>query len=163
MRPISSVVERARTPGGRKALRYSLVSVVSVAVSQVALFLFFGVGHWTAKSANVAAFCCGGIPSYYLNRRWTWGKSGRSHLWREIVPFWGLAFIGLAFSTFAVDFAETWADDVASSRLVQALVINGASFVAFGVLWAGKFFLFNKVIFVQDEDLRAALADEVVA
>lgn len=144
-------------------MRYSLVSVVSVAVSQVALFLFFGVAHWTARSANIAAFCAGGIPSYYLNRRWTWGKSGRSHLWREVVPFWGLALIGLAFSTLAVDFAETWADDVANSRLVQALVINGASFFAFGVLWVGKFFLFNKVIFVQDEDLRAALADEVVA
>ena len=163
MRPLSAVAERVRTPSGRKALRYSLVSVVSVAVSQTALFLFFGVGHWTAKSANIAACCIGGIPSYYLNRRWAWGKSGRSHFWREVVPFWGLAFIGLAFSTFAVDFAETWAHDVADARLVQALIVNGASFFAFGVLWIGKFFLFNKVIFVSDPELQAVLADEVVA
>jgi putative flippase GtrA len=163
VRPISAVVDRVRTPGGRKALRYSLVSVVSVVVSQTALFLFFAVGHWTAKSANIAAVCIGGIPSYYLNRRWAWGKSGRSHFWREIVPFWSLAFIGLAFSTLAVDFAETWAHDLADARLVQALIVNSASFFAFGVLWIGKFFLFNKVIFVSDPEVEAVLADEVVA
>lgn len=163
VRPFSSVVERVRTPGGRKALRYSLVSVVSVAVSQTSLFLFFAVGHWTAKSANIAACSIGGIPSYYLNRRWAWGKKGRSHFWKEIVPFWTLAFVGLAFSTLAVDVTESWAHDVADSRLVQGLMVNAASFGAFGVLWVAKFFLFNKVIFVQDDDLRELLADEVVA
>lgn len=163
MRPLSSVVERVRTPGGRKALRYSLVSVVSVAVSQTALFLFFAVGHWSAKSANIAAFCIGGIPSYYLNRRWAWGKTGRSHLLKEIIPFWALAFVGLALSTLAVDLVEDWAHDAAQSRLVQGMIVNAASFGAFGLLWVGKFFLFNKVIFVQDDDLREMLADEVVA
>ena len=163
VRPLSSVAERVRTPGGRKALRYSLVSVVSVAVSQTSLFLFFAVGHWTARSANIAACCIGGIPSYYLNRRWAWGKTGRSHFWKEIVPFWALAFLGLAFSTLAVGLAETWAHDAADSRLLQGMIVNAASFAAFGVLWVAKFFLFNKVIFVQDEDLREMLADEVVA
>ena len=163
MRPISSVVDRVRTPTGRKALKYSLVSVVSVAVSQTALFLLYAVGHWTAKSANIGAFFVGGIPSYYLNRRWAWGKTGRSHLWREVVPFWGLALIGLALSTWAVDAVESWAQRLADERLLQALVLNGASFGAFGLLWVAKFFIFNKVIFVQDDDLRAALADEVVA
>ncbi|MBW3669248.1 MAG: GtrA family protein [Actinobacteria bacterium] len=163
MRPFSSLVERVRTPGGRKALRYSLVSVVSVAVSQTSLFLFFAVGHWTAKSANIAACSIGGIPSYYLNRRWAWGKKGRSHFWKEIVPFWTLAFIGLALSTLAVDVAESWAHEIADSRLLQGMIVNAASFGAFGVLWVAKFFLFNKVIFVQDDDLRELLAEEVVA
>jgi putative flippase GtrA len=159
----AALAERVRTPTGRKALRYTLVSVISVAVSQVALFALFGLAHWTARSANYGAFVAGGIPSYILNRRWTWGKSGRSHLLREVLPYWGLAFLGLVMSTFAVEFAEDWANDFSDTRLVQALIVNGSSIAAFGVLWVGKFFLFNKVIFVSDEDLRAALADEVVA
>ena len=163
MGPLSSVVDRVRTPTGRKALKYSLVSVISVGVSQTALFALYAFAHWTARSANIAAFFVGGIPSYYLNRRWAWGKSGRSHLMKEVLPFWGLAFIGLALSTLAVDAAESWANRLADQRLLQGLVLNGVSFGAFGVLWVVKFFLFNKVIFVQDDDLRAALADEVVA
>lgn len=163
MGPLSSVAERVRTTTGRKALKYSLVSVISVAVSQTALFLLYGAAHWTARSANIGAFFIGGIPSYYLNRRWTWGKTGRSHMLREVVPFWGLALVGLALSTWAVAAVESWAQQLADQRLLQALVLNGASFTAFGLLWIAKFFIFNKVIFVQDEDLRAALADEVVA
>jgi putative flippase GtrA len=159
----TAIADRARTPTGRKALRYTLVSVVSVGVSQVALFALFGLAEWTARSANYGAFVAGGIPSYILNRRWTWGKTGRSHIMREVVPYWGLALLGLVLSTFAVSFAEDWAHDVTDTRLVQALIVNGSSIAAFGLLWVGKFFLFNKVIFVSDEDLRAALADEVVA
>lgn len=139
------------------------VSVITVAVSQIALFVLYAGLHWTARSANVLACVAGGIPSYYLNRSWTWGKSGRSHLLKEVLPFWAIAFLGLVFSTWTADVAEGRAVDVTSSRLGQALIINGAVIASFGVLWVAKFFLFNKVLFVQDEDLRAALADEIVA
>ena len=159
----SSLRDRARTPGGQKALKYMAVSVVTVAVSQIALFSLYAGFHWTAKSANVMACLVGGIPSYYLNRSWTWGKRGRSHLVKELLPFWVLAFLGLAFSTWAADFAESWARDNIDGRLGQAVVINAAVFTAFGVLWVVKFVIFNKVLFVQDEDLRTALADEIVA
>lgn len=140
-----------------------LVSVVTVVVSQISLFTLYAGFHWTARSANVLACIIGGIPSYYLNRRWTWGKRGPSHLLKEILPFWGLAFMSLVFSTWTADFAEKRAHDFTDSRFAQAMIINAAVIGAFGVLWVAKFIIFNKVLFVQDEDLRAALADEIVA
>jgi putative flippase GtrA len=160
---ISGLRERITSPEGKKAIKYTAVSVISVAVSQVALLIFFGFLKWTARSSNVAATSIGAVPSYYLNRTWAWGKRGRSHLWKEIVPFWVLAFIGLALSTWAVDFAESWALTHHLHHLAKLAVVMGSALAAFGVLWIVKFVLFNKVIFVQDEDLQAALADEVVA
>lgn len=165
---LSALAARARTPMGRKAVRYSVVSAVSVAVSQVALFALFAGFHWTARSANVAACVVGGVPSYSLNRRWAWGRRGRSHLLREILPFWVIAFVGLVFSTWAADFAESHAVEITSSRLAQGLVVNAAAFGAFGILWVSKFMLFNKVLFVPrvgegDDDVRAGMAGEVVA
>jgi hypothetical protein len=74
-----------------------------------------------------------------------------------------LAFIGLAFSTWSADFADTWAAGHHFHHSVHTLIVMGAALGAFGVLWIVKFVLFNKVIFVGDEDLQAALADEVVA
>ena len=94
---------------GRTVLRYSLVSLVSVAVSQSALVVAFGLLHWTARPANVAACAVATVPSYYLNRGWTWGRRGRSRVWKEVVPFWALAFLGLAFSTWAADLGQTLA------------------------------------------------------
>ncbi len=160
---IAGLRDRAGTPGGQKALKYMAVSVVTVAVSQVALFVLFVVMEWTARSANVMACVLGGIPSYYLNRRWTWGKTGPSRLLKEVLPFWAIAFVGLVFSTWTADVAESKALGLTDSRLGQALIINSAVILAFGVLWAVKFVVFNKVLFVEDEDLRAALTDEIIA
>ena len=161
---LTDLRDRARTPGGQKAIRYSLVSAISVAVNQVALFFLYTGLHWTARSAAIAASALGGAPSYYLNRRWTWGRKGRSHLVKEVLPFWVIAFAGLAFSTWAASFGDSVARDVASSRFVRGAIVNFSALAAFGILWVAKFVFFNKVLFAtKDEDLRAALADEVVA
>ena len=36
------------------------------------------------------------FPSYWLNRNWVWGKRGRSHSVKEIVPFWIMSALGIA-------------------------------------------------------------------
>ena len=143
----SSLLERARTPGGRKLVRYSLVSVVSVVVSQVILFL--AQFHWSARTSNIIAVCLSAVPSYQLNRAWAWGKTGRSHLMKEIVPFWGMALLGLILSTWSADWAESHAASFTSSHLGQKLVVNLAALAAFGVLWIAKFVILNRVLFAH--------------
>ena len=69
----------------------------------------FGMLHWTARAANVVACAVATVPSYYLNRCWAWGRRGRSHLWKEVVPFWVIAFAGLALSTWAADLGSALA------------------------------------------------------
>jgi putative flippase GtrA len=142
-----SVLASARTPAGRKMVRYSLVSVVSVIVSQVVLFA--AQSFWSARTSNIVAVCVSAIPSYYLNRAWAWGKTGKSHLMKEIVPFWSLALLGLIFSTWAADFAETNAHQLTDSSLGVKLIVNAAALGAFGVLWVAKFFIFNKLMFAH--------------
>ena len=143
----SSLLERARTPGGRKLVRYSLVSVVSVVVSQVILFV--AQFHYSARTSNIIAVCLSAVPSYQLNRAWAWGKTGRSHLMKEIVPFWGMAFLGLILSTWSADFAESHAPSITTSDLGQMLIVNAAALAAFGVLWVGKFVILNRVLFAH--------------
>lgn len=142
-----SLMDRSRTPAGQKMVRYSLVSVVSVLVSQVVLFMAQAL--WSARTSNIVAVCVSAVPSYYLNRAWAWGKTGKSHLMKEILPFWSLALLGLVFSTWAADFAESTAPSITSSELMARLVVNGAALAAFGVLWVGKFFVFNRVLFAH--------------
>lgn len=161
-RTISSLRARAATPTGKKAIRYSLVSVISVGVSQTAFVIVFGLLGWSAKNSAMFSTAIGGIPSYYLNRHWAWGKKGRSHLWREIVPFWVLAFISLAFSAWASDTAEHYVHDHGIDGLAKTAIVTGAYFGSFAVLWLGKFMIFNKILFTNDEDLNTALANEVV-
>jgi putative flippase GtrA len=135
-----------------------MVSIISVVIGQVLLALAFGVIGWSAAWSNLFAVGVSAIPSYYLNRAWAWGKRGRSHFMKEVVPFWAMAFLGLALSTYFVDVAEGHALSYSDSRLVQTVIINGAALAAFGVLWVAKFVILNKLMFVHhEEDLPPAL------
>ncbi len=131
-------------------IRYSLVSVVSVIVSQIVLFI--AQSFWSARTSNIVAVCLSAVPSYYLNRAWAWGKTGKSHLMKEILPFWTLALLGLVFSTWAAGYAESNAQQVTSSDLVARLIVNGAALAAFGILWVGKFFIFNRLMFAHQPE-----------
>jgi putative flippase GtrA len=143
------VKDLARSPDGRKMIKFTFVSVISVTVSQIVLGILLIGFDWTARSANILACSVATIPSYYLNRNWVWRKAGRSHLMKEVAPFWSLAFLGLAFSTWSADFAHSWSADVTSSKTGQDLIVMAAALGAFGVLWIAKFILFNKIIFVH--------------
>jgi putative flippase GtrA len=133
--------------GARKIVRYSLVSLISIAISQSVLMVAFGMLHWTASLSNIVACAVATVPSYYLNRTWTWGRRGTSQLWREVVPFWALAFLGLAFSTWAADFGSALARQAAVSHETATTIVMASALLAFGVLWIGKFAIFNVMLF----------------
>jgi len=100
-----------------------------------------------------------------MNRRWAWGKTGKSHMMKEVVPFWGLALVGWAFSTFAVWSMGRYAKDHHFSHGDKTLSILFVYFAAFGVLWVAKFMIFNSLMFVHThhdhrdhhDDARAAV------
>jgi putative flippase GtrA len=136
------------TPGFRKLWRYVATSAISVVVSLVALYVFYRVVKiGSAGLANVIATAIATVPSYYLNRSWAWGKSGRSDLWREVVPFWLIAFVGLVLSTLAVDLASHEAHRLSHAHEVQTALVEAANLLTYAVLWVGKFLLFNRVLF----------------
>ena len=138
-------MELARSPTGQKFVKYSLVSVISVAVNLVLLVLAFGVIGWSAAPANLFAVGISAIPSYYLNRAWAWGKRGRSHLFKEVIPFWALAFLGLVVSTIAVHIVGNNIKQY--HHAVQTLIVAATNIAAFGLLWVAKFIIFNELMF----------------
>lgn len=135
---------------GRKGVRYAAVSAVSISITEAVLAFTFGGLGWEARLANLVAFVSGGIPAYVLNRRWTWRKTGRSHLAREVLPFWALAFLGLGLSTLAVGVADDAAADLTDSRRLQTVFVVAASLAAFGTVWVAKFFAFDRLLFGED-------------
>ncbi len=130
-------------------VRYTLVSIISVFVSLVVLFVTFYFFHWSARTANIVAVGVSAIPSYMLNRAWAWGKTGRSHMLKEVVPFWAMAFLGLVLSTWAAVFTRANAHYITTSRLGVTLLVMVSNILSFGVLWFGKFMILNKVLFVH--------------
>jgi putative flippase GtrA len=149
---MSSLIGRVgswhRSPHFKRVLKFGTVSVISTVIAQTVLLLTFDVGHVaSAMVCNVIATAVSTFPAYYLNRTWTWGKRGKSHLWREVAPFWILAFIGLVFSTLLVGLAAHNADRVSNSQEVKDLFVHGANFFAYGLIWVARYCIFNKYLF----------------
>ncbi len=141
-------------------VRYTLVSVISVIVSLMVLFVTLYFFHWSARTANIVAVGVSAIPSYYLNRAWAWGKTGKSHLLKEVAPFWAMAFLGLLVSTWAAVFTKTNAHYITDSRLGVTLLVMLSNIASFGVLWFGKFVVLNKVLFAHRPSPAPAAADD---
>jgi putative flippase GtrA len=151
-------------PSSVKLIKYASVSVISTVVSQVTLLLVFGVFHWlSAVPANIVANVLATIPSYTLNRRWVWGKGGKSHFWREVMPFWVLSFVGLAFSSVAVWLAGDFARHHGLSHPATALLVNAANLMSFAILWIVKFVIYNKLFHIDPIEYEEHHAEKVAA
>ena len=151
-------------PSSVKLIKYAGVSVISTIVSQVTLLLVFGVFHVMSEvPANIVANVLATVPSYALNRRWVWGKSGKSHFWREVAPFWILSFVGLAFSSLAVWIAGDLARSHGLSHGATALLVNLANLLSFAILWIVKFVIYNKLFHVDPIEYEEHHSEKVAA
>lgn len=153
----SDLLELARSPAGKKMVRYSATSVFCVILSSGILAILVGLLRWNAFWADIVACAITTVPSYVLNRRWAWGMAGTGHLWREVVPFWVMAFIGLAFSLWASTTAQSYANHHHLARLPRTAIIDGAFIGAFGVLWIGKFLIINRLLFSAADQPSSAV------
>lgn len=123
--------------------------MVALAVSVVFLHLFVGVLRMPSVLGSTLSTAIAAIPNYYMNRLWAWGKTGKSHLIKEVLPFWGLAFLGWALSTLAVFEMDRVASHHHFTHPQKTIAVEIVYVAAFGVLWVGKFIIFNKLMFVH--------------
>ncbi|MCX7619523.1 MAG: GtrA family protein [Acidimicrobiales bacterium] len=119
--------------------KYVLVSIVNVLFGGGLLVLF--QSHIPPVDANILSVALSSLPAYYMNRMWVWGKRGKSHWKKEVLPFWFFVVAGLVLSTVAIAFAE----DHTKNRYL----ILGTQLSAFGLLWVLRFFLLDKLFHIE--------------
>ncbi len=146
------------TREGRKIFRYSMVSVISTAVSLSVLAIVYGfIFKHSEVQDTVFANVVATFPSYWLNRSWAWGKSGRSHLTKEVIPFWAMSTFGIAFSIVGATVAKNIGHHLHGphAHLEQTVLVVAANLISFGIFWIAKLMLFNRLFHVP------SLAEEI--
>ena len=138
-RPSNGVVRYVLGLIRTKGLRYVMVSVVNVLVGGGLLVV---LQHWLRPTfANIVGVAISAVPAYYMNRAWVWGKRGKSHWKKEVLPFWFFTGAGLVLSTLAISFAD--------EHTTNKLVILFVQLCAFGVLWVIRFFVLDRLFHVE--------------
>jgi putative flippase GtrA len=135
----STLLDRATGGRGTKAIRYSMVSVVSVGIHQVVLIVGHAFVGMSGIAANVLAASVASVPAFMLNKRWVWNRLDRTSFHRQVLPFWGFTIAGLLLSTAFVAIAD--------SLTTSTLVVSAASIAGFGVLWVAKFLFLDEIMF----------------
>ena len=134
------------TPEGRKLVRYGLVSVVSALFTFTVLTFVYGVLQlWTEVPSVVFSNILATFFNYYLNRRWVWGKAGRSNLLKEVIPFWILSISGMVLALFTASLARQFSDSQHLGHWARTIVVVGANTCAFGIIWGVKFLILNRI------------------
>ncbi len=143
----------------RQLIRYAAVSGISTGVSQAILAALVATRATSAVWANIIATMVGTVPSFELNRRWVWGRTGRRSMASEVVPFAVISASGLALSTLAVAIASRWTEAANLGTTARTLTIELASLTAFGLVWIAQFILLDKVLFSASAGQAQAVAD----
>jgi putative flippase GtrA len=151
----------SKTRQGKKLIRYTASSVITTGVSFGCIVIFYGLRIipgviWSTLAGNVIAT----LPSYHLNRLWAWGKRGPSAFKKEIVPYWSLAFAGIAFSQIGAFTARDVVRSHSWSHLENTALVSFTNLLCFAIFWVLKLLVFNKIFHfdklkVIDEELVA--------
>lgn len=151
------------TREGQKIFRYTMTSVISTGVSLFVLGMVFGVLHlWSEVPSTIFANVIAAFPSYWLNRRWAWGKSGRSHLVKEVLPFWVMSIASIAFSMIGASVAHHISNRYGLHHLGQTALVMFANVMSFGIFWVLKLMVFNRTFGVPSlaEEIDEHLGEE---
>jgi putative flippase GtrA len=140
----------------RKLARYASASVIATATSMTVLGTLVATGALAAGWANVVATGVGTVPSFELNRRWVWRRTGRRSVLREMGPFSALSFAGLALSTLAVSLAAGWATRARLGTMGRTVASEAANVATFATLWVVQYVLLDRVLFRARHALPAA-------
>lgn len=157
------LLQHARSDAGRRAIRYSATSLICVVITQVLIIVFYKGVELSEVRSNLAATMLTAIPAFVLNKYWVWGKRGRAHMRREVLPFWAFTVAGWVLSTVTVAIAK---DHVGSPQSTsRTLAVMVANIAGFGILWVLKYLFLDRIMFgpdrhtPYDEDLEAITSD----
>ncbi|MEO6628405.1 MAG: GtrA family protein [Aquihabitans sp.] len=142
-----TLLAHARTEGGRRAIRYSATSLICIAISQVFFLAFYRLAKWEEIPSNLSATMITSVPAFMLNKSWVWGKKGKAHLRREVLPFWMFTVAGWVLSTGMVALVQHVGEPHSTFRTGAVMT---ASLGGFGILWVLKYMFLDKIMFGGD-------------
>ena len=144
----AAVANRLRTRLGKQFSRFALVAVVSLAASEIALFVVTELLHLTGFVSGVSAAAVGALTSYVMSR-WAWQRKGRPDVLRETIPFWIVSAGAWIVLGLATKLGLYIARATGATGFKHFMCVGGVYFLANCVTFVGRFLIFHYVLFAD--------------
>lgn len=139
---------RLRTRLGAQFVRFVVVAVASLSASELALFVFTEMLHWTGGISGVTAAAIGALVSYVLSR-WAWQRKGRPDVLRETIPFWVVSAGAWLILGLATKLGLYIAKTTGAHGFKHFAVVGGVYFLANCLTFVTRFLIFHYVLFAD--------------
>ncbi len=150
--PAASTAADKVAPHTQRAGRFLIVTVINNINHQGLLYVANSIWGWSGGRANLFAGFLAAIPAYFLSRSWVWAVQSKRHdLRREVLPFLGIAAVGLVVSSIFAEVADRW--------FGRGLMVNLATLVAYFLVWVAKYLLLDRLFVSPVPDAGAEVAD----
>ncbi|WP_350280033.1 GtrA family protein [Kribbella sp. HUAS MG21] len=126
--------------------KYSASSVVATVLSQAAFALCYGFGT-TPRIATLVAWVTGTVPSYLINRHWTWRHRNPSG--RELLPYAIVSVVSAVLAAIVTTVTDNLVDDRIASHAWQTALVSASYLGTYGALFILKFVLLDRYVFAK--------------
>ncbi len=155
----TSLLDHLKSNEGRKQLRYALVSVIFVPLGQAFVQFFHWVSHlnpepswlptwmhdWSDPTSILVTACLLTVPNYFANKLYVWKDNTNDKMKTQITVFWVAAMLGTAFAMGLAGLADHLTKNM--QTIWQAIWLFVAQLTGYGIVWIGRYFFLDKLIF----------------
>jgi putative flippase GtrA len=135
----------------RRIWRYAITSVVATVVSESVLLVTYSAGALDAAVAAVVANLAGTLPSYLMSRYWIWPEADRRRAGRQVVLYWLVSLVSLVLSSAVTGASAAYAP---AGHLAHLVVVAVSYVGTYGLLWMGKFAVYQLALFRPPPERR---------
>ncbi len=140
----------------RRIARFAISSLVAAGTSAVVFPILYVLGASTT-ACSICAFFAGAIPNWTMNRRWTWKVEGQVAFGREIFAYVVVSASTLVLLSLATAWTHRHVQSIPAGHGIRVLLVTGTYFGVLALLYAARFFLYERWIFSGRSRIRAAL------
>jgi putative flippase GtrA len=119
--------------------------VAATVLSQLTLTGLFWLGGVNATTASLVAFVAGAIPNFIVNWKWTWGRSGRPAVLRELLPYIAIIVGGGLAATALTTLTDHVLAPLVTDRGARTITLDIAYLSSYAILFVLKFALLDRV------------------
>lgn len=142
----SALWAHAKSPEGRKQLRYAGISVVFVPLGQILIQVLGKYAfdrNYTAASVVSALILT--TPNFFANKYLVWRETSRDNMTTQVTVFWIAAIIGVSFATGLTWLVEQQFHD--DEAWIEGSAVFFAQLFGFGVVWVARYLVLDRWIF----------------
>jgi putative flippase GtrA len=95
--------------------------------------------------ASVLAWLAGAVPNFWLNRTWTWQRTGRPSLRHEVLPYVVIVVTTLVLATVATALADRWLQQQGATSSLRVALVAAVFLGVYVVVFAVRFVLLERL------------------